>query len=265
MKNSSFIFLQPEYPELFTLTELAEKLVSIDPNSSLTKTRLFVEKLVLLMGEFERYEFSPKDTPNIRINKLHAAHVFPDNVKGLLDTIRIAGNNATHNGDRTEKEAKHILKKLFKLAKWFYETYEGEDLGNIEYEPQEYVSSENEISQLNQRLAELQEKIVNYEDKIAQLNASEKTIKQRQKRSSKVAQKITFDEKETRRELIDPALRKAGWECDSELLSYERHKTMPQKGRNMAIAEWPCGNKQADYALFIGTTLYAVIEAKKFS
>ena len=265
MKNSSFIFLQSDYPELFTLTELAEKLVSIDPNSSLTKTRLFVEKLVLLMGEFERYEFSPKDTPNIRINKLHAAHVFPDNVKSLLDTIRIAGNNATHNGDRTEKEAKYILKKLFKLAKWFYETYEGEDLGNIEYEPQEYVSSENEISQLNQQLAELQEKIVNYEDKIAQLNASEKTVKQRQKRSSKVAQKITFDEKETRRELIDPALRKAGWECDSELLSYERHKTMPQKGRNMAIAEWSCGNKQADYALFIGTTLYAVIEAKKFS
>ena len=108
MKNSSFIFLQPEYPELFTLTELAEKLVSIDPNSSLTKIRLFVEKLVLLMGEFERYEFSPKDTPNIRINKLHAAHVFPDNVKSLLDTIRIAGNNATHNGDRTEKEAKYI-------------------------------------------------------------------------------------------------------------------------------------------------------------
>ena len=114
MKNSSFLFLQPDYPELFTLTELAEKLVSIDPNSSLTKTRLFVEKLVLLMGEFERYEFSPKDTPNIRINKLHAAHVFPDNVKSLLDTIRIAGNHATHNGDRTEKEAKHILKKLWK-------------------------------------------------------------------------------------------------------------------------------------------------------
>lgn len=265
MKDSSFIFLQSSYPELYTLTELAEKLVGIDPNSSLTKARLFVEKLILLIGEFERYEFSPKDTPNIRINKLHTANVFPDTVKTLLDTIRIAGNNATHNGDRTEREARYILKKLFKLSKWFYETYEGEDLGSIKYEPQEYASSEDEISQLNQQLAELQEKIVNYEDKIAQLNISEKAIRQRQRRSSKVAKKITFDEKETRKELIDPALRKAGWECDSELLSYERHKTMPQKGRNMAIAEWPCGRKQADYALFIGTTLYAVIEAKKFS
>lgn len=265
MKKSSFIFLQSDYPELYTLSELAEKLVSVDPNSSLTKTRLFVEKLTLLMGQFERYEFGPKDTPNIRINKLYAAHIFPEAVKSLMDTIRIAGNNATHNGDRTEKEANHILKKLFKLAKWFYETYEGEDLGNIEYEPLEFVSSNAEVDRLTQQLAEYQAKIVNYEDKIAQLNASEKTINQRKNRSSKVAKSITFDEKETRLELIDPALRKAGWECDSELLSYEKHKTMPQKGRNMAIAEWPCGRKQADYALFIGTTLYGVIEAKKFS
>ena len=265
MKKSSFIFLQSDYPELYMLTELAEKLVEIDPNSSLTKARLFVEKLTLLMGEFERYEFTPKDTPNIRINKLYAAHIFPEAVKSLMDTIRIAGNNATHNGDRTEKEAKYILKKLFKLAKWFYETYEGEDLGNIEYEPWVFTSSNAEVDRLTQQLAEYQAKIVNYEDKIAQLNASEKTIKQRKTRSSKVAKSITFDEKETRLELIDPALRKAGWECDSELLSYEKHKTMPQKGRNMAIAEWPCGRKQADYALFIGTKLYGVIEAKKFS
>lgn len=41
MKDSSFIFLQSDYPELYTLTELAEKLVGINPNSSLTKTRLF--------------------------------------------------------------------------------------------------------------------------------------------------------------------------------------------------------------------------------
>lgn len=265
MKKSSFIFLQSDYLELYTLSELAEKLVGIDPNSSLTKARLFVEKLILLMGEFERYEFNPKDTPNVRINKLYAAHIFPEAVKSLLDTIRVAGNNATHNGDRSEKEAKYILKKLFKLAKWFYETYEGEDLGNIEYEPLDYVSSEEEVAILQQKLAEREAEIVDYKDKINQLNASEKIIRQRKTHSLKIAKKITFDEKETRLELIDPALRKAGWECDSELLSYEKHKTMPQKGRNMAIAEWPCGRKQADYALFIGTTLYGVIEAKKFS
>ena len=33
----------------------------------------------------------------------------------------------------------------------------------------------------------------------------------------------------------------------------------------MAIAEWPTGKKRADYALFIGTQLYAIIEAKKYA
>lgn len=41
MKDSSFIFLQSDYLELYALTELAEKLVSIDLNSSLTKACLF--------------------------------------------------------------------------------------------------------------------------------------------------------------------------------------------------------------------------------
>lgn len=38
MTHSNFIFLQSTYPDLFTLGELAEKLISIDPNSSLTKS-----------------------------------------------------------------------------------------------------------------------------------------------------------------------------------------------------------------------------------
>lgn len=265
MKKSSFIFLQSDYPELYMLTELAEKLMGIDPNSSLTKARLFVEKLTLLMGELERYEFTPKDTPNIRINKLYAAHIFPESVKSLMDTIRLSGNNATHNGDRTEKEAKYILKKLFRLAKWFYETYEGTDLGSVEYEPLDYVSSEEEVAILQQKLAEREAEIVDYKDKIAQLNDSEKTIKLRKKHASRVAKHITMDEAETRRDLIDPALRKAGWECDTSVLNFKLNGTMPQKGRNMAIAEWKCGKKWADYALFVGTTLYGIVEAKKFS
>ena len=33
----------------------------------------------------------------------------------------------------------------------------------------------------------------------------------------------------------------------------------------MAIAEWQCGTIRADYAIFVGTTLYGIIEAKRFS
>ena len=49
MKDSNFIFLQSAYSDLFTLGQLAEGLISIDPNSSLTKSRLFAEKLTALI------------------------------------------------------------------------------------------------------------------------------------------------------------------------------------------------------------------------
>ena len=60
--------------------------------------------------------------------------------------------------------------------------------------------------------------------------------------------------------------RKVGWEADTKKLRYSKG-TRPAKGRNIAIAEWPtdsgAGNKgYADYALFIGDKMVAVIEAK---
>lgn len=80
-------------------------------------------------------------------------------------------------------------------------------------------------------------------------------------RGERAATKINLDEAETRA-LIDQQLRDRGWEADTTSL---RHSAgvRPAKGRNMAIAEWPTANGPADYALFVGTTLIAVVEAKR--
>ena len=45
LMNSSFSFLQNYYPELFTICEIAEELIHIDPSSTFSKTRLFSEKV----------------------------------------------------------------------------------------------------------------------------------------------------------------------------------------------------------------------------
>lgn len=82
-------------------------------------------------------------------------------------------------------------------------------------------------------------------------------------RSVRAARKIDMNEAETR-ELIDAQLRQAGWEADSNQLNWKSKKTVPQKGRMIAIAEWPAGNKWADYALFNGLDLVAIAEAKKW-
>lgn len=80
-------------------------------------------------------------------------------------------------------------------------------------------------------------------------------------RGEAAAAKLDLDEAETRA-LIDQHLRDAGWEAETRTL---RHGAgvRPAKGRNMAIAEWPTAKGPADYALFAGTTLIGVVEAKR--
>ncbi|MCX6137873.1 MAG: type I restriction-modification system endonuclease [Ignavibacteriales bacterium] len=65
------------------------------------------------------------------------------------------------------------------------------------------------------------------------------------------------------RELIDAQLRLAGWEADSQLLRFSRG-TRSQRGKYLAIAEWPVGKLIADYALFYEHEFIGLVEAKKF-
>jgi type I restriction enzyme R subunit len=75
-----------------------------------------------------------------------------------------------------------------------------------------------------------------------------------------------LDEKATRI-LIDAQLRDAGWEVDTETLTW-KSGARPEKGKHRAIAEVPTHTKAdgpgiADYVLFLGLTAVGIIEAKK--
>uniref|UniRef100_UPI0040488212 type I restriction-modification system endonuclease n=1 Tax=Rheinheimera sp. TaxID=1869214 RepID=UPI0040488212 len=70
-----------------------------------------------------------------------------------------------------------------------------------------------------------------------------------------------MDEAETR-VIIDQQLVNAGWEADTENFRFSKG-TRPEPNKNRAIAEWPTRSGPADYALFMGMTLVATIEAKK--
>jgi type I restriction enzyme, R subunit len=72
---------------------------------------------------------------------------------------------------------------------------------------------------------------------------------------------VKLDEAETRK-LIDDQLRQAGWTVDSTTLRFAAG-TRPEKGRNLAIAEWPTDSGPADYVLFVGLTPMAAVEAKR--
>lgn len=75
------------------------------------------------------------------------------------------------------------------------------------------------------------------------------------------ASAVQLDEADTRK-IIDQQLRQAGWMADSQTIKYNKG-ARPQKGKNLAISEWPTESGPADYVLFIGLTPVAVVEAKR--
>lgn len=79
--------------------------------------------------------------------------------------------------------------------------------------------------------------------------------------ANQAAQRVELDEAATR-ELIDAQLIQAGWQADSANLRFA-NGTRPEKGKNLAIAEWPTINGPADYVLFVGLMPVAVVEAKR--
>lgn len=72
---------------------------------------------------------------------------------------------------------------------------------------------------------------------------------------------IQISESDTRK-LIDEQLAAAHWKADSAQLTFAKG-ARPQRGQNLAIAEWPTETGPADYALFIGLTPVAIVEAKR--
>src|SRR4051812_9860763 len=101
---SKFSFLQNNYPELLKISELAEKLYYVDPSSSLAKSRLFSEKIAILIWQFESLDYFDGNQVE-RINQLFYGNYIPEVIKDLLHAIRKSGNRATHDGNSSDREA----------------------------------------------------------------------------------------------------------------------------------------------------------------
>ncbi len=263
MAISNFQFLEQEYPLLFNLAQAAEYNLYQDPATSLFKLRQYGEYMAKQI--FETYGIDlPEDTKfqNLIYN-LRSQGILPSNVIDHFTILRKQGNDAVHEYVGTTADATSSLFSAFKLGKWFYESYSVKniDISTLRFGTPKDLDARHALHILEQENKVLKEQ---YEQAIAQ----HKTVSAEQRtaftaRAKRSASKLDMDEAETR-ELIDVNLRKIGWEADTKLLNAKIHKTQPERGRNMAIAEWPVKGGYADYALFIGTSLYGVIEAKKY-
>ena len=125
---------------------------------------------------------------------------------------------------------------------------------------------------LNQQQQDYEAKIKSLQAQLANQDEKQQASQRQQlnRNTQAATQHIVLDEALTRI-LIDQHLTEAGWQADSEALTF-KNGTRPEKGKNIAIAEWPTEHQgaslstekgRADYVLFAGLTPIAVVEAKK--
>lgn len=264
MNSSNFTFLEKEFPILWNIGQTAEFNVYTDPVVTLFKVRQLGEIMTDLLFEEHYIEFPLDGSFHNKLKTLQYERLIPSSVLDLFFTIKGKGNKAVHGNEGTVNDAKSALFSAFKLSKWFYQTYGEINIDSVRFSPpKESLDTRHALQVLKEEYDALEQKFNELINTRVIKEVSKEDRKKVIKRSEQAASKIEWNEKETRL-LIDKQLRDAGWEVETGVIDYKKNKTLPEKGRNMAIAEWPVDGKWADYALFIGTELYGIIEAKKY-
>ena len=259
--KSNFAFLKSHFPVLANFGILAEKYCYSDSNSCIMKLGMIGETIVNLMLTYDKIKIPTDCNAVTKIKILSLQGLLTPDLSDILHALRKARNKAAHTNYENIKEGQTLLEMAYSLCEWFMQTY-----GDLQYKHCKFVmpteADAKSITDNDDKAAE--QKMLEETEKIA---AAAKAVAadERRKRALAAASQRQKSEAETRY-MIDTQLRKVGWEADSENLRYGKG-IRPQKGKNLAIAEWPmlsaAGNKgRADYALFAGEKLVAVIEAK---
>lgn len=259
--KSNFAFLKSHFPVLANFGILAEKYCYSDSNSCIMKLGMIGETIVNLMLTYDKIKIPPECNAVTKIKILSLQGLLTPDLSDILHALRKARNKAAHTNYENIKEGQTLLEMAYSLCEWFMQTY-----GDLQYKHCKFVmpteADAQSITDNDDKAAE--QKMLEETEKIA---AAAKAVAadERRKRALAAASQRQKSEAETRY-MIDTQLRKVGWEADTENLRYGKG-IRPQKGKNLAIAEWPtlssAGNKgRADYALFAGEKLVAVIEAK---
>lgn len=263
--KSNFEFLKRYWPALSQIGATAESYVYSDPNACLYKLGMFGERLILEIFAFEHIpEPSVDNTHANRIRLLKRERLIPKKIDDILYALRKIRNDAVHSGADSVEDAKTLLQMAYNLAVWFMEVY-----GDWGYIASDFVMPEKaEYTHYEAIIKEQEEKIaaLSMQVKAVTTAASSKSTNERAEKGETASESMELSEVETRY-LIDDQLRKFDWEADTNVLRYSKG-TRPQKGRNLAIAEWPTDsavgkNGYADYALFVGLKLVGIVEAKK--
>lgn len=243
-----------------------------DANEALHQLRMARELAVWFQRSFgnnRKFDPGPFIPPSAPKKVETAAPALHDELQRLRDQLDARAKEAAEARAQieairleAEKESKQRLSAEERATKAREDAAIWEALAN------EQTRASTEAA--STRTKELEEQNKKLLDELASLQAAAEktaapTVLETIKRAAEASEAIELDEAATRR-IIDKQLRDAGWEVDSENLTFERG-ARPAKGKNFAIAEWPTltDGKEgwADYVLFAGLQVVGVVEAKR--
>lgn len=266
--TSNFDFLNRYWETLARIGKAAESYLYNDPNACIYKLGMFAERLVQEIFAKERLTEPTYDNTHanrIKILKREGLIERGGRIDDILYSLRKTRNAAVHQYEDSVDTAKSLLRMAYRLAVWFMEVY-----GDYSFQAPEFVMPQDEpIPDYKSIIQDLEEQLARAAKARLVVTATDDlSPKEKANKSAAVTETMVLTEAETRI-IIDDQLRKYGWEVDTNNLRYSKG-TRPQKGRNLAIAEFPTNSTvtkggYADYALFVGLKLVAIIEAKKAS
>ncbi|MCY9658165.1 type I restriction-modification system endonuclease [Paenibacillus chondroitinus] len=264
--KSNFKFLEHAFPILTQIGGTAEEYLYSDKNSCLIKLGLLGETIVNIMIQLDGIQPPSYDnTHSNRIKLLKNQGLLPREIDDILYSLRMARNKAVHANYDSLEDCKVLMGMAHELSIWFMQTY-----GDWQYTPERFELPIQKNQSQTDYEAIIREKEAKIEEltKLAELAtvSPSVTIEERTSRGNKAIEQLHLSEAQTRY-IIDEQLRKVGWEADTVNIRYSQG-SKPQKGRNIAIAEWPTRsvngkNGSADYALFVGLQMVGIIEAKR--
>lgn len=251
---SNFEFLKAQFPELYNHATHTETMAYSAPRASCFYARFTLEQAVIWLYENDAYLQLPYDN---NLGALIHEQTFKDNLKpGLFPKVRAiqkVGNLAVHNAKKiTTKDSLRIVEELFHFLYWLCRYYSTsslpsfsrevrdrtEGLGvrgnqNITFNPKlipnpqiQQDKSQQELAQLATKLSQTEQMhqiaIKRQQQTEKQLETLKAEIDRVKAENEAKADNHDYNEKDTRRYLIDILLQEAGWNLDhADSIEYE--------------------------------------------
>lgn len=256
---SNFKFLNKKWPTLAKLGTQAESYYHTDNNASMLKMRMFGEQIIdhvlaVFPVEIDRFATQDDKIKILRATGINGA--IPD----LFDIVRRYGNKANHNAYENKESAKECLVAMYRIAAWFYiKVTKDTSIKPLTYNLPKAVTTKSPVYNIEDYSKEKEEIKEQHNKEVNDVKEDRKFTVETdvdKKLEKEVEETLDLNEEQTRKILIDIALKDSGWDVNNkELVELEfpltDHKEPGKKGR-------------VDYVLFNKKKEpIAVIEAKK--